>query len=402
MRYPKLPQLFASFLILLAPDIASAVSDADADILIVFPEKLAPSKVYFVTDGEITRGILIPFAAIANDIAFRKRSDEMGAQLDRTLAGYDRYATIYKELESRFKFRSPAFVTTDSRAPAIYLSDNGITPAAAKDGYDYVIAIEDKFSGLSMLTLVATRSDDLAPITTLGYKVYDARKRERIAKGLISANGLQKRHYNEALKDRELFVGSYDQMAYYLAEQLVGSLFRVDQLHTMAASVGRGDEVPQVAAVMKRFEKRFDYTLKTAPDWKQTRMNSKYVSVLEPKNDLRYSLGLRFEVDLLIPEFGQDVSTVDEYVDAWKLRLVDQGIDISSFAVFADIDAPDGFRAYSLDLPGGGRQVSLLRLLNEDMLQLVSLIFTKDFATLYPQNRKKMEAMIAAAKLQVH
>ena len=192
------------------------------------------------------------------------------------------------------------------------------------------------------------------------------------------------------------------QMANRLAEMLVGTLFREDELHAMAASVGRGDEVPQVVAVLKRFEKRFDYKLKVAPDWKSTRMNTKYVSVLEPKNDLRFSLGLRFEVDLLIPEFGQDVSTIEEYVDAWKLRLVDGGIDMSSFGEFKDIDAPEGFSAYTVDLPNGGRQITLMKLINEDMLELVSLVFTKDFATLYPQNRKKMEEMIAAARLELH
>ncbi len=57
---------------------------------------------------------------------------------------------------------------------------------------------------------------------------------------------------------------------------------------------------------MKRFEKRFDYRLEPAVGWKRTRMNTKYVSLLEPRSDLRLSLGLRFEVDLLIPELERD------------------------------------------------------------------------------------------------
>jgi len=401
MRYPKSLELVASLLILLASNVAHAVSDTDVDIMIVFPEKLAPSHVVMVTDGELARGLLIPFAAIANNINLKKRSEELGAQLDQTLDGYDRYATIFKSLESRFKSRSAAFVPVELRVSSTPASEKAIPITAGKQGYDYVIVIEDKFSGLSMLNQLSTQTDDVAPMTTLAYRVYDTRKRERIAKGLVSSNGLQKRPYKEAIKDRELFVGAYERIANHMAEQLVGTLFREDKLHAMAASVGRGDEVPQVSAVMKRFEKRFDFTLKTAPDWKFTKMNSKYTNVLEPKNDLRFSLGLRFEVDLLIPEFGQDVSTVDEYVLAWKLRIVDQGIDASSFGEFADIDAPEGFRAYSLDLPGGGKQISLIKILNEDMLEMVSLVFSKDFATLYPQNRKKMESMIAAAKLEV-
>jgi hypothetical protein len=402
MRHPKLLELLASLLIAFAPQVVCAVNDQDVDILIFFPEKPVPSKVHFATDGELARGILVPFGAIANNISVPKRSRELGAQLDQALNGYDRYATIYKELENRFKSRSTAFVTTDVRGSVTHLSDKVITSAAASQGYDYVIAIDDKFSGLSMLNVAATRTDDVAPLTTLEYKVYDARKQQQIAKGLISANGMQKKHYEEAVHDREFFINSYGPMARYLAEQLVGTLFRTDTLHAMAASVGRGADVPEVAVVLKRYEQRFTYTLKAAPAWKKTRMNTRYVNVLEPRSDLRFSLGLRFEVDLLIPEFGQDVSTVDEYIEAWKLRLINQGIDMTSFAVFNDIDAPEGFRAYILDLPGGGRQITLLRMLNEDMLQMVSLIFTRDFASLYPQNRKTMESMIAEAKLVIH
>ena len=177
MRSPKLLDLAAILLIFFAPQVACAVSNTDVDILIVFPHDLAPSGVYMVTDGEVARGMLVPFAAIANVISIRKRSQEFGAQLDRTLNGFDRYSKIFNSLESRFRSRSPLFVAAASREPGKYASEKDITPAAATQGYDYVIVIEDKFSGLSMLNQLATKTDDVAPMTTLAYRVYDARKR---------------------------------------------------------------------------------------------------------------------------------------------------------------------------------------------------------------------------------
>lgn len=402
MRSPKSLAVVLAFTLLLASTAALATSNAETDVLIVFPEKLAPSKVYMVTDGEVARGLTVPFMAIANSINFKKRSEELGAELDGVLQGYDRYAVIYKALEARFEQRSSGFAVTESRDTNRYLTDGSITTAASEQGYDYVIAIEDKFSGLSMLNQLATRTDDLAPLTTLGFRLYDARKRSRMTKGVITSNGLEKRPYREAVRDRDLYVATFPALADSLANQLVGTLFRGDHLHMMAAASGHGGDVPEVGAVMKRFEKRFDYRLEPAVGWKRTRMNTKYVSVLEPRSDLRLSLGLRFEVDLLIPELGQDVKTLDEYIAIWQTRLADQGIDTSTFTEFEDIDAPEGFRVYAFDIAGhAGRQISMLRLLNDDMLQLVSLVFLKDFDTLYPQQRATIEQMIRTARLDV-
>mgnify|MGYP003577655456 CR=1 FL=1 len=121
---------------------------------------------------------------------------------------------------------------------------------------------------------------------------------------------------------------------------------------------------------------------------------------MEPKSDLRFALGLRFEVDLLVPEFGQDVKTLDEYITVWQTRLTDQGIDTTTFAESKDIPAPPGYPAYSFNL-ASGRQIALVRQLNEDMIEMISLVFLKDFETLYPQNRAMMEKIIASTKLNV-
>jgi hypothetical protein len=400
MRTPRALTLSLLLVFLLTCRSAAAVSDGEADILVVFPDKLVPSKVHMVTDGEATRGLLVPFGVIVNSINLSKRSEELGAELDRTLQGYDRYTTLFQALVTRFKQRSTAFALTESREPSQYL-DKGITPAAGKQGYDYVVAIEDRFSGLSMLNVIATRTDDVAPTTTLAYQVYDVRRKERIGKGLISSNGLQKRPYLEAVRDRDLFVNTYGAIADNLANQIVGTLYRTDKLHAMAASVGRGNDVPQVSAVLKRFEKRFDYRFETAKGWKRTPMNSKYVSVLEPRSDLRLTLGIRFDIDLLLPEFGQDVKTLDEYLSIWLARVTDQGLDTSTFVEFKDIAVPASYRSYILNLAGTGRQIVLLRRLNEDMVELVSVVFLKDFETLYPPNRAAIEQMIAAARLRV-
>jgi len=381
---------------------ANAAANGDVKILVVFPGQLAPSKVYMVTDGQLARGLLIPFAAIANNASLKKRSEELGGQLDATLAGYDRYDAIYQALVTRFQQRSSMFLLTKAQDSSKYVSEKGVTAAADADGFSYVIVIDDKFSGLSMLNALATKTDDVAPLTTIGFQVYEAKKRSRLSKGNATSNGLTKKPFREAVIDKPFFTDAYPRVADNIANFLVGTLFQSDVLHAMAASVGRGAEVPQVSAILKKNEKRFSYDLKPVETWKRTKMTSKYANVLEPKSDLRFTMGLRFDIDLLIPEFGQQVSSVEEYLPAYLGRLAEAGVDVTTFQEFGDITAPADYRIFSL-LPNndGGRQIVLMRILNKDMIEVVTVLVLKDFDTLYPQHREAIEKMIAGAKLSV-
>jgi hypothetical protein len=75
---------------------------------------------------------------------------------------------------------------------------------------------------------------------------------------------------------------------------------------------------------------------------------------------------------------------------------------IATFTEFKDISAPAGYRAFTFEQnKEGGRQVALMRLLNDDMIEVVWFVILKDFDTLYPKHRAEIEQMIASAKLKV-
>lgn len=103
----------------------------------------------------------------------------------------------------------------------------------------------------------------------------------------------------------------------------------------------RGSRRRRAASVhgLKKNERRFDYEFKPAKNWKRTKMNTKYANLLEPKSDLRYAMGLRFDVDLLVPELGQAVASLDEYIPIYLTRLEDSGIDstVHSFNLLAPL-----------------------------------------------------------------
>lgn len=397
--------LIMALLITLAPVVALAdeASGPQVKVLVVFPAVQAPTKVYFATDGEFTRGMLIPFAAIANNINLRKRSTELGGQLDATIEGYDRYQILHEVLQKSFQQRSSMFALTKTTEESRYLDKDKPNDKAAADGHAYVLVIEDTFTGLSMLNLLSTRSDDVAPAMTIRFKLFDAKSKKLLNKAYASSNGMVKKHISLAPKDRELFVSAYPEISRIIATQVVGTLFRTDVLNQMAISVNRGSEVPKVSAILKRNEKRFSYKLAPIEGWKRLKMNSPYVQVLEPKSDLRYQMGIRFDVDLLIPEFGQDVDTVEAYLVPMSERLADSGIDISTLEPFSDITIPDGYKIYSYaNNKEGGRTIIALRVIDGDMIEIVMVVITKDFDVHYPQYRSEIEKNIANTSLKVN
>lgn len=381
---------------------ANDIDRPAVNVLVVFPAVQAPSKVYFATDGEFTRGLLLPFAAIANSVVLQRRSDELGAELDGALQGYDRYEVLSIALQAAFAQRSTMFEVTKTTDTATYLSGKGPSDSAREQGYEYVMVIEDVFSGLSMLNTLATRSDDVAPMATIRYSLYDAKRKKQVTSATASANGMTKKHIREATKDRDLFVSAYPEMAKTIALQVVGTLFRTDVLNAMAEAVKRGDEVPKVSAVLKKYERRFSYEIDPIEGWKRVKMTSPYVHVVEPRTDLRYQMGLRFEVDLLVPEFGQDVESVEAYLVQMTQRLADVGVDVSTLSEFSDLSMPDGYKVYSYAVnKDGGRNIVALRIRNEDMIEVVTVVVLKDFDALYPKHRGEIERNIAGAKLEV-
>lgn len=396
--------LIATLLIALASTgtLANETTGPQVKVLVVYPATPVPTKVYFATDGEFTRGMLIPFASIANNINLKKRSTELGAQLDAAIEGYDRYQIFHEALQKAFDQRYPVLSLTKTTNETSYLDKGKPNGKAADEGYAYVMVIEDLFTGLSMLNLLATRSDDVAPAMNIRYKLYDSKSKKELSKGTAAQNGMVKKHISLAPKDRDLFVAAYPDISRGISFLIMGNLLKTDLLHAMAATVGRGNDVPKVSVVLKNYEKRFSYKHQPLDGWRQVKMTTPYVQVIEPKSDMKFQMGIRYELDLLIPEFGQEFDSVDGYLGLMTERLADGGIDVATMAPFQEIALPDQHQVYSYSTnKDGGRNIVALRLVDKDIISIVTIVFTRDFDTLYPQYRSEIEKNIANTRLKI-
>jgi hypothetical protein len=233
------------------------------------------------------------------------------------------------------------------------------------------------------------------------YRMFRVRESSGVMlSGDVTANGIEKRYYKEAVRDRAFFTDAWPNVSLSLARFLVGHLYRTDKLHYMAESVGRGDEIPAIEKVLASYAKKFKFDLDPVQGWRETKIGTPYARVLEPVGPERNIYGLRFDVDLLVPEFGQDVHSVEEYLQVCTRNLAKHP-EFGAVHKFDDITAP-GFESYVVDrTTAGGRDVLLFRKLDEDLMELVTLVFLKDFDTLYPQQRKRMESMIGSGGVKL-
>ena len=83
------------------------------------------------------------------------------------------------------------------------------------------------------------------------------------------------------------------------------TLLRTDRLHLMADKVGRGAEMPPVAAKLADYEQRLQWNLKPASGWHERR-TGKFSRVLEPRNEAAPEMRMTVDVAFLIPELGQE------------------------------------------------------------------------------------------------
>ncbi len=362
-------------------------------------------RVYSRWDYGIDATLTGVLPQIIHDSAMEKKNKPLAEELNRTLAGFQRAPALAKAFRDSFLMRTrhaDVFQITVSQERERYFTGKNLDdplPTAAEDGFDYLIEIDESFAGLSTLDL--KEADVITPSLAVDYRLIDAATRQVLLRSSHASFGLRGLPSAQAVRDRANFEEVWASISTLLASAVSGELNRLDHLHRMAASVGRGDEVPAIKSVLDRYPKMFRWNFKPVKGWKRWPFDNKFVAVLGPKDvALNQLIGLRFEMEPLVPEFGTDVRTVEEYVRVLRRNWLQNNPGATPLTDFDDIDAP-GFEALVGDLASGSRNVILLRQLNESFVQIVILVFVKDFETLYPLHRRDMEQMIMESRPQL-
>ena len=384
---------------LLAVSIGSAVAQdpAKVRVLIATRDTQQTLQVDFVTKGAMARGMLLPFGGIGNAIAFDARSKEYSA----TIGPFDRRPALVAAIEKALEGKYPVFdIIDDGATYDDDKSEQALIARAKSQGVGYVLLVDEQFAGISAGGM-ASATHDVSAAMTIRYELYETAKGTRLTKERVGANSLTRIPLERALTDRAFLEAQMPAVHEAVARFIMGGLLRTDNLHRMAKSVGQGEAVPAVGVLLERHGKRVHITM-TPPDaWRSPKSGTRYMRVSEPQSELRFKMGVRAEVDLLIPEFSQDVDTVEAYQQVLLARLSEIGFDPATAQVRTDFQK-QGYTGLSVTNPATGGGQFMLFHKNEDLyMSLVTIVATENFEQMLTTHKAELQAAIDGARIQI-
>jgi hypothetical protein len=384
-------------LFILAAGSAAAQDPAKVRVLVATKDTQQTLQVDFITKGAVARGLFVPFGGIGNAIAFDARSKEYSA----TIGPFDRRPTLVAAIEKAFEGKYPVFDIIDDGAT--YDSDKdekALIQRAKSQGVGYVLLVDEQFAGISSGGM-ASPTHDVSVAMTIRYELYETAKGTRLVKERIGGNSLDRMPLEQALTDRAFLETRMPLVHEVLGKLIVGGLMRTDNLHRMAASVGRGDAVPALSALLKRHESRVHITTVPPKSWVNARTGTRYVAIVQPKSELRFKLGVTTSVDLLVPEFGQDVDTIEEYQQAVFTRLSEVGFDPATAQERADF-SKEGYSALSVTNPTtGGGQLILFRKIDDLYVAVVIIVATEHFEQMLVAHKSVLQEAVDGVRIEI-
>ena len=314
----------------------------------------------------------------------------------RTIEGFDRDPDLANAVVQVFRHRAPILEVTTTADTGRYLRRatlDSLTDAPRDEGFDFVIALFDDFFGLATRDSIDADAGLLAPAYRVGFALHDVAANEVMKRGHARASGALRSPADVAAANRELFVATWPYLCLLNATQIADELLRTDQLHAMAARVGRGAEMPPVAAKIAEFERRLEWKLAPAKGWRDRSING-FSRVLEPRGDRAREMQLHFSVDLMIPELQQGARSVADYARIYDHNRRLQMPLAGPLTPFADVSAP-GYESFRFTGQSGDHNLVFLRATPDAVVRVVTLSIVGDFDASYARERAKIEAMLA-------
>ena len=332
-----------------------------------------------------------------------RRIPSLERSLFTTMKGFDRRTELINAVYRAFANESPVFELTESVEVDRYVNRKDLASlrdSARAEGYDYVLVLYEGFVGLASDSVLQTRAGLLRPAVNVNMILHDALGREPLYRRNLRAIGGTAANYEDAVNNQRFFGAQWPGLSTRIANDLVSELLYADRLHAMAERVGRGAEVPAAGTILANYGKRLHWDLKSAKGWRMRKASSDFTRVFDQKDETAPFMQVRFDVDLTIPEFGQDVHSIGEYLPLYEKRRAEQSGGASVLTPFADITAP-GFTAYFVGSEQGAGEIVLFRKIDETAMQIVNARFARDFAGLYPGNRASIERLIVNGQVRL-
>lgn len=363
--------------------------------------------VHYLTKGRAIRNALmsVPIGGVgtmAVDAAETKHESSKESRiLQQTVGEFNRRPIIEAGIASTFKDRTQYFDAVIPPDPSAYMTGTNINFSKVQaDGFPYVLSVKEKFAGeATVLGALGTLSAGSA----LEFKVFDAATGKDMGKaGRASGISPRKQEFDPATSDRNAFVTDYGVAVSAECVQVYGVLNKQGHLHAMAEAHGLGNEVPDLGAVLAKYEKRFNYDFKLAKGWHHMKGTSKYSAILERLRDAP-KFRIVVTVDLTLPELGQKPGDLDEYIRLFFEHLQEQGYATDKATPFKGLALDPAYTVFLLDRPQEvGKEILAFRRLEDPFVVLYDVVFMQDYDGYMAKYGSDLQEMINESKIKIH
>jgi hypothetical protein len=371
-------------------------------VLLVVDASAPVSVDYRTTGRRLRRALMAGTLGIApilieSKIASSEHASE-SKRLQAAVGPFDRRTVVIEPITIAAFEATHLFDLDAAKDPAAYLgSKKEVNLAKAKaDGYPYVLLVREDFAGMITAWVMST----LSATSYLRYELYDTTTNKQLAKGIASGWAKAQHQLEPAISDKLIFLQEYPPAVGAAVTRMHGELNKQGHLHAMAEAFGLGKQVPAMGEVLDKYARMFDYTFKPPKGWHGAKGSSKFQYILEPTGDDRKQFGVVFSVDVLAEEFGQKVTSLDDYITLCFGRLRTQGFPVEDAQPYENLSLSKPHTALLLDRPNGaGKDIFLFRQLDDRFVVLYEIIFLADFDRLVQKYAKDVESLVNTAEI---
>lgn len=363
--------------------------------------------VHYLTKGRAIRNLLMTspltggVGSIIVDAAETKHETSSESRiLQKTVGEFDRRPVIDAGITSVFKDRTQYFDVVIPPDPSAYVTGNDINFSKAQaDGYPYVLSVKEKYAGESTTAALGTLSAGSA----LEFKVFDTTTGKDLGKaGKSSGFSSHKQEFDPATSDRNAFMADYGIAVGLECTQLYGVLNKRGILHAMAEARGLGNEVPDLGAILARYEKRFDYDLKKPKHWGHLKGTTKYSATVAKMFKDFNKIRVVVTVDLMLPELGQKPGDLNEYIRLFFEHIQEDGYQTDTATPFKGLTLDPAYTVYSIDRPQGtGKEILAFRRLDDPFVVVYDVVIEQDYDEMMAKYSSDLQEIINESRIKI-
>lgn len=388
--------VFTALLALLQLNVAAATEPAPEQVRLQVLFRQEPMMVHHRSSFENLEG----FAGFAAAL----RAARMGKELTKLTSDFKRSKAVAESFERSLSSRYPVFnVSVEHEGP--HPGRDADLPRLAKAaGFNYVLLL-DEYTNYSSAD-IPYKKGEVVISAVLRCTLYDAATNKVLTRVYVEARSAKQQLLTSAMATVDFFQSNYPEVSDTLVAALTDSLLEEDKLHEMAASIGKGAEVPAVGMIKARYEDAVSIKLKAPAHWVNLKSHTPYRMISTPSSSYSYRLAVWVEADLLLGELGQNVTTVEDYLAIVRERYKEVGFDLSTLAPYqgGGLLALPGYTAFSVKMqnPDGGGRLLFFKVLEKPFIAVKTVVvIDKDMDGTIAANRASIEAALLSANVKI-